>query len=421
MSRSWRREELAVKPTRTALTASILSFRITSAGRPLSQNAAQVLIEATVKDSADHAETRGEPVTVSQFPLLITAVPEGGTLIPHLVNQIFVLTSYPDGTPARAEVSVHIPGSGEQHVATDDGGVAIVQVKASEGAESLQIDASDGRGASASTNVELQSRDGEDQILLRSEHAVYRAGDRIDLKVFSTRPHGAAYVDVVKDGQTILTRDLDIENGQAALTLTATPEMAGTLDLHAYLFGGNAQPVGDHRLVFVQPSEELKIETTSDAQAYKPGAEARVRFRVTNSRGQGVSAALGLQVVDEAVFALAEKQPGFAKVFFYLEQEAMKPRYEIHSLSMNDVVEPVPQSQVEQRNRAAQALFAATEMVNPNKLETEFGRTIPQEKRADYARRYQAAFLAQVRRLAARMSARHLQDADLTRGLLQPR
>ena len=31
------------------------------AGRPLTQGAAAVLIEATVKDSAGHAETRGEP------------------------------------------------------------------------------------------------------------------------------------------------------------------------------------------------------------------------------------------------------------------------------------------------------------------------------------------------------------------------
>ena len=67
-------------------------------------------------------------------------------------------------------------------------------------------------------------------------------------------------------------------------------------------------------------------------RVYKPGGDARIRFHVTNARGEGVQAALGLQVVDEAVFALAEKQPGFAKVFFYLEQEAMKPRYEIHSL-----------------------------------------------------------------------------------------
>ncbi len=83
--------------------------------------------------------------------------------------------------------------------------------------------------------------------------------------------------------------------------------------------------------VFVQPADELKIETTTDAAVYKPGADARIHFHVTNAHGEGVRAALGLQVVDEAVFALAEKQPGFAKVFFYLEQEVMKPRYEIHS------------------------------------------------------------------------------------------
>ena len=38
------------------------------AGRPLNQGAARVLLEATVKDSAGHAETRGEPITVSESP-----------------------------------------------------------------------------------------------------------------------------------------------------------------------------------------------------------------------------------------------------------------------------------------------------------------------------------------------------------------
>ncbi len=123
---------------------------------------------------------------------------------------------------------------------------------------------------------------------------------------------------MVKDGQTVLTRDLDIEDGQAEISLVATPEMAGTVDFSAYLFGRDAHPVGDHRLVFVQPADELKIEATADSQEYKPGGEARVQFHVTNSHGEGVQYALGFQVVDEAVFALAEKQPGFAKVFFYL-------------------------------------------------------------------------------------------------------
>jgi A-macroglobulin TED domain/Alpha-2-macroglobulin family/Carboxypeptidase regulatory-like domain/A-macroglobulin receptor binding domain/MG2 domain/Alpha-2-macroglobulin bait region domain len=374
------------------------------AGRPLNQGAARALIEATVKDSASHAEIRGEPITISQSSLLITAVPEGGTLIPHLENEVFVLSSYPDGTPASASLTVHFPGTRDQQVSTDSGGVGVIHVKPGAGIEFLRVDADDHRGNRASSEVRLETRFGDDQILLRSNRAVFKAGDRIELKVLSTRTSGSAYVDIVKNGQTVVTRDLDLQNGQANLTLTATSEMAGTLDIDAYLFGHDAQPVADHRLVFIQPTDELKIETTADAAVYKPGSEARVRFHVTNSRGEGVSAALGLQVVDEAVFALAEKQPGFAKVFFYLEQEVMKPRYEIHSLSMSNVVEPVGSSPNDQQDLAARALFSATDMAAPTKLDKEFGRSLPQDKYADYARRYHTVFVDQVRQLAAQLS-----------------
>ena len=374
------------------------------AGRPLSHGAARVLIEATVKDSAGHAETRGEPITVSESPLLITAVPEGGTLVPNLENQVFVLTSYPDGTPAKTDLTVHAAGNSDQHLTTDEGGVAVARVKAGSGAENLEIDGGDQEGNLASSKVELQSRVGEDQILLRTERAVYRAGERIQLKVFSTKARGSAYVDIVKEGQTVETRDLELENGEAGLSLTAGPEMAGTVDISAYLFGRDARPVGDHRLIFVQPPDELKIETVADAPVYKPGGEARVQFRVTNSHGQGVHSALGLQVVDEAVFALAEKQPGFAKIFFYLEQEVMKPRYEIHSIGMPEIVEPVEKSEAEQRDRAARALFSATEIVNPNKFEAEFGKDVPMAKYGEYARRYSAGFQKQANQLAKDLS-----------------
>ena len=118
------------------------------------------------------------------------------------------------------------------------------------------------------------------------------------------------------------------------------------------------------------------------------------------------SAALGLQVVDEAVFALAEKQPGFAKVFFYLEQEVMKPRYEIHSIGMPEIVEPVEQSKVEQRDRAARALFSATEMVNTNKFETEFGRTVPHDEISGICRPLSDAFHGAGRTVSPKLEPR---------------
>ena len=363
-------------------------------GRSLSGGAARLLIEAAVKDSAGHSETRGEPITVSESPLTITAVPESGVLIPNLENQVFILTSYADGKPASAEVRVHTAGNADQTVNTDAGGVAVIRLRAIPGVDTVSIQAADREGKRASASLRLATREGADQVLLRADRAVYRAGDPIVLKVISTRQRGAAYLDLVKDGQTVVTRDVDLVNGQAELTVTAGPELTGTVDCNAYLFGADAQPVGDHRLIFVQPANELKIEATANAAVYRPGDDAHVRFHVTNDRGQGVQAALGVQVVDEAVFALAEKQPGFAKVFFYLEMEAMKPRYEIHAFCLPDVVEPVPVAQVERRDLAAKALFSATELVNNNRFETEVGRETPMAKFVDYSNRYRAGFVS---------------------------
>jgi hypothetical protein len=374
------------------------------AGRNFSQGAARALVEATVKDSAGHSETRGEPITVSQTPLLINAIPEGGTLIPHLENQVFLLTSYPDGTPTSAALTVHIPGEHDQHVNADSSGIATIHIAAGSGSPSLRVDADDHRGARTTVNLPLETREGADQILLRVNRAVIKAGEPMVLKLLSTRARGSAYIDIVRNGQTVLTRDLDLQNGQAEFTLTATAEMAGTLDIDAYLIGRDAQPVADHRLIFVQPADELKIETTADAASYKPGSDARICFRITNAHGEGVSAALGLQIVDEAVFALAEKQPGFAKTFFYLEQEVMKPRYEIHSLSLSSALEPAKDRRGDEQDRAARALFSATEMATTAKLDIEFGRSLPQDKFYEYQQRYRAAFLEQVRDLAAQLS-----------------
>ncbi len=380
------------------------NFRIPSylAGRPLNQGAARLLVEATVKDSAGHSETKGEPLTVSSSPFLVMAVPEGGTLIPNLENQVFLLASYPDGSPVQAELTVR-SSSGEQNVTTDAGGVAMIRLKTTAGNETLQIVGIDAEGETVSSSVPLQLRGGEDQVLLHTEHAVYRAGDPIHLHLLASKKRGTVYVDLVKQGQTILTRDLDLTDGRADLTLAASPEMAGTVDVHAYLFGRNAQPVADHRLIFVQPAEELHIETVADAQVYQPGGDAKIRFRITNSHGQGVRAALGLQIVDQAVFALAEKQPGFAKVFFYLEQEVMKPRFEIHSLGMAEAVEPEEKNDGEQRDRAARLLFSATEMVPQNNFETETGRAVPQTKYSEYYQRYWAQFRASANQIAEQL------------------
>ena len=380
------------------------------AGRPLDKGAARVLVEATVKDTAGHSESRGEPITVSESAFLLTAIPEGGTLVPGLENQVFLVASYPDGTPGEASLKIRSKSGGEQAVATDAAGLAVVTLKAPQRDEVLQIDGTDKEGEKVSAQVPLQARAGDEQVLVRAEKAVYRAGESIRLRVLATKKSGTVYVDVVKEGQTIETRDLDLTKGEAELTIAAGPELAGTVDVNAYLFGESAQPVADHRLLFVQPADELRVETVADRPVYKPGDDSHIRFHVTDKNGQGVSAALGLQIVDEAVFALAEKKPGFAKVFFYLEQEVMKPRYEIHSFGLPEIVEPVSDDKEAQRDVAARALFSATEVVRQNRFDGETGREIPRTKYYEYWNRYQVQFQENAKKIAAEL--RHAMASD---------
>jgi hypothetical protein len=383
------------------------------AGSGLAQGAAPVMVEATVKDAASHSETHDESITVTRSPLLILAVPESGKLIPGLENQVYLLTSYPDGSPAQTDLRVRGDGMPDTKTSTDASGVAIVQLKPTGDHETLRVDADDRRGQRASSNLPLESRAGNDQLLLRANRAVFKPGERLDLSVFSTRQSGGAYIDLIRNGQTILTRDVDLVNGHADLSVPLTPAMSGTLSVDAYIFGANAQAISDHRLVFVQPADDLRIEATADAASYLPGSEAHVYFRVTNAHGQGVAAALGLEVVDEAVFALAEKQPGFAKVFFYLEQELMKPRYEIHSLSPETIVAPASGDDAQQ-DRDAGVLFSAAETVDPHTVDTEVGKSLPDES-PDLVEEYRTAFLDYVQNLAAKLRSDGDKNGDLKR------
>src|SRR5579872_4215561 len=119
------------------------------AGSALTQGSAPVLIEASVKDGAAHTETRDESITVSPSPLLILVVPERGTLIPGIDNQVYLLTSYPDGTPAQTELTVGFRTSAQKAV-TDASGIATITIRPPNGTQVIQVAADDRHGHRAS-------------------------------------------------------------------------------------------------------------------------------------------------------------------------------------------------------------------------------------------------------------------------------
>ena len=66
---------------------------------------------------------------------------------------------------------------------------------------------------------------------------------------------------------------------------------------------------------------------------------------------------------------------------------------------MPEVVQPVPRAQADQRDRAARALFAATELVHKNSIDREVGRSVPRRAFAPIGRDITTRFDAQVKAL----------------------
>ncbi|MGD9380339.1 MAG: MG2 domain-containing protein, partial [candidate division WOR-3 bacterium] len=79
-------------------------------GQPLEKGDAFVRLDVEVIDPANHSEKISVKKKIVQDLIGLTIVPEGGVLKPGLENRIYVLATYPDGTPCLAQVEMTIDG-----------------------------------------------------------------------------------------------------------------------------------------------------------------------------------------------------------------------------------------------------------------------------------------------------------------------
>ncbi len=365
-------------------------------GQPLAQGKALVKIDVKVVDGSDHQETATRTFPVSADPLTLVAVPESGTLVPGMENQVYLIATYPDGTPAEANIDVSFgqPGRRTVRLQTNKLGIASIGLTPTENNHEIAVSARDRKGNQVTKNLALPLEQGTDHLLLRTDATLYKAGDTIKGVVFGSRQRGNVYVDVVKGGQTILTQTAELQGGKAEFTITASPDLSGTLQVSAYQILPSSDIIRDSALVFVEPATDLKIEVRPDRVSYQPGESAAIEFAVKTASGHPVLAALGVSIVDESVFALQEMQPGLEKVFFLLEKELMKPRYEIHGFSMEDVILEKPKQLLPEdnarREQAARVLMAAVEQVR----EPDLNLNSFQQKEQAYATEIQKLMLS---------------------------
>ena len=297
-------------------------------GLPLEQGDAFVKLDIQVEDTAEHVESVVRELTITRDPIHVRVIPESGIIVPGVENKLYLMTTDPKGRGLATTNLVDFDGQ-VFHVDTDDEGLGRFNVTPDENDALICQVASQADGQSVLAEIDLSDTSGQDRILLRTDHAIYRVGQTMTVNVHTPEHVMArrAFVDIVKERQTLYTRGLDIVDGQGELLIDLSQDMAGTLLVEAYYISQATETASDvfrdKKIVYVNPAEEIQVATTLDQDEYLPGEKARITFEVSPPQ----TAALGVTIVDEAVFALQENRPALLKLYFNMEEDIMRPRF----------------------------------------------------------------------------------------------
>ncbi|MEW6087108.1 MAG: alpha-2-macroglobulin family protein [bacterium] len=306
------------------------------AGEPLEKGDAFVRLDIEVTDKTNHSEKISLKKKIVEELIGLSIVPEGGTLKLNLENRIYVLASYPDGMPCLAQVEMEIDGY-NMISKTDNFGIAEFTCVPKNNKTKIIVNVKDEKGETGKLEKEIDLDVEHDQIIMKLARGIYRVGDEIELEFLSTKKNGRVYLDIIKNNQTILTKSVEINNGKGAQKLNFTPDISGSVWLHAYIITPDGDISRDTRFCYVYSANDLLIDIKPDKNEYLPGSDGEVLFTVTDRNGSPKAASICLAIVDEAVFAVSELKPGLEKVYFTLEEEILKPRYEIHEFKPEDI------------------------------------------------------------------------------------
>ncbi|MBW7884547.1 MAG: hypothetical protein H3C34_18290 [Caldilineaceae bacterium] len=303
----------------------------------LDNRAAQIDVDIQVIDPANHLETVEEQITVAEKLLLIDAVPESGLLRPGLANIVYLDVTYPDGKAAQATLTLTGDVSETLTTTTDAYGLAAITLTApSQRYFALIAEAEDVEGNRVTQPLVLgaETRPAT-QLLLRPDQSEYHVGATMNLDIFvSGALAGAApvvYLDVAKDGQSFALAPLPVSDGIARAAIEVDGSLLGTLEINAYAVDRSGVVIYDRRLVLVNPAP-AQVTVESDAAEYRPGATARLTVQVTQD-GTPMDGVLGVSIVDESVFAVAEQPAGFARTYFLLDRTLQETRYQIRDFA----------------------------------------------------------------------------------------
>ncbi len=306
-------------------------------GSQFEQGDAFVRIVVSLTDNAEHTQDLDKTIPVAESPIVTVIFPETESFAVGMDIKFYVVTADPlvKSIPAKNIITVD---NNQYNVNTNEYGIgsfihSIKKLPMKMNVNSITKENTSIRNFTFSGGASYQT----EHILLRTNKPTYKVGDSIDLKIFSTFNTKKVYVDMVKEGKTLLTKSLELKNKQTEYKLPVSSDMGGIVRVAAYTILSDSTIVRDTRLIYVDSADDIEVTIRPEKEEYKPGEEAKLNISVTDTKGQGKQSAVGFVIVDEAVYAIQDNKPGLERIYFEVEEAFKEPKYEIHTFSYSNI------------------------------------------------------------------------------------
>ena len=288
-------------------------------------------LNVSVTDTGAHTETRSKIIPIAPTSITVSVLTD--SCVSGQESTFYVIARTPDGKAVvNASASAYLYDADGRYrivgpVLTDSRGLA--EISFTYNGETYGV-FSVGQGSKyGSATVEFGDGNG---VKILPDKSAYEIGEAGNFTIVYSGPSFTSnvYYDVVSRGYVISRGVLELVDGEAHLQVQMVPEMQPFAQLRAYKIEKTMDVSRDAVTFKVGNSTALAVNISTGNESYMPRDEVTLDFDVTTG-GQPILAALGISVVDEAVYEVGTQFQGYEELIFGLDEEFILPQYQVIS------------------------------------------------------------------------------------------
>jgi len=303
--------------------------------------AGSLLLNATVTDTGGHEEKTTKLLKITETDTILQLISDSRSVKPALPFQILVVTKDPDGNPLEKEVELEIKYKiGEDNYRRGDegieketkkikteNGIKIITLEAPEDTTGVTVTAKTGKTESLLPLSAAYSPGSNFIHIIQTSKGVPNVGDEVSFNVYSTGK-STVYYDIIGSGRTVFSGTAENDENTKTIKFKITPLIAknNQAKIVAYQVNPNNEVSADTLPFKTKAQFPVNLEAKFSKDKSEPGEEIDIKFNVNSE----TVSMIGVGIVDESVYALAEGRLNLQQVFDELEKRFMEPQVEIH-------------------------------------------------------------------------------------------